>query len=60
MEHVCIKCDHTVFNNSAHPNVCPKCGGLEFISTYDEPEYKADYKYGDLEGEDDWNTVAWD
>jgi predicted nucleic acid-binding Zn-ribbon protein len=35
-EHVCRRCDYTIFNN--HPNVerCPKCGCGEFQTFYDE------------------------
>ena len=40
MEHECQKCGHIVFNNSKSGGKCPKCGGLNWDSTFDElPDY---------------------
>lgn len=42
MEHWCIECNYTEFNNSHGPLSCPKCGG-EMRHTFDEP---SDESYG--------------
>lgn len=36
MEHQCVSCDTTIFNNLGGPSSCPKCGD-RMIHHFDEP-----------------------
>lgn len=36
MEHSCRECDHTWFDNKVGSGACPKCGGIDIMSTCDE------------------------
>jgi predicted RNA-binding Zn-ribbon protein involved in translation (DUF1610 family) len=48
IEHFCTSCEYVEFNNSAEPEVCPKCGE-RLIKNFDE---SCD-DYDDVEETDD-------
>ena len=48
MEYICRGCGWTTMNNSTSCEVCPKCGGEDFSSFFDEDndrEYNPDTEY---------------
>lgn len=56
MEHVCVRCGNLEFNNESRRRVpCHKCGCTRWVSTFDEPEAKAEHdkEMDDAEPSDD-------
>lgn len=47
LENTCNECNHSWFDNMG--TRCPKCGGTDVHSIFDEPEYGDNYEEDDYE-----------